>query len=271
MAIAGGYAIQTVEMGGKVNVLYVTNGCPDDNCTRKKEAFDAWSTIGVGQSALHFLRYPVLTGLTERTEIDTCITEIGEFIKGCNPDLIFVPLYEGGNYQHDVTNYIVSEALREYKLNISVYEAPEYNFRFSLKVTPEKILSGFTKLIPFVKYNYPPEPVRDDKVYYLNMSTHQLELKRTMLSKFKTQNPDKLVERFGFEDRYQRLHNYDYSRPPFNYKFSLARKINFLKALPVVGKFVSQAVKWTKTIHPDPDYTMTIIPLSIDSKNHKTS
>ncbi len=271
VAIAGGYAIQTKEKGGQVTVLYVTGGIPGDNPIRRQEALNAWATIGVSKSSLFFLKHYISTGLVDREEIDVCLNELTKFIEEIQPKTIFIPLYEGGNYQHDVTNYMVSEAINRCNSEITVYESPEYNFYFSFETTPEKILSGFARLIPFISYDYSPEPVKNDTVYYLEMTTEQLQLKRQMLAKFTTQNPKQLVKRFGFTDRYQKLHQYDYAKPPFDYKFSLARKINFVKSLPVVGKFMARAVKWTKTIHPDPNYTMTKILFSKDSQSYDGS
>ena len=261
VAIAGGYAIQTVEKGGTVNLIFITDGSEVDKITRRREAVNAWSVIGVPETALHFLKYHTLTGLIDRQEIEKCIGEIEEWVLRIRPGTVFVPLYEGGNFQHDVTNYMVHEVVKRLSWPVTVYEAPEYNFYFSLKTTPERILSGMFKTVPFVRHDYPPESVRDDTLYYLRMSEEQIGLKRKMLSMFFTQNPDHLVERFGFEDRYQILLARDYSRPPFRYDGSLAHKINIIKAMPVVGRIMSKMVKWTKTIHADPDYTMTKIPL----------
>ena len=262
VAIAGGYAIQTKEKGGHVTVLYITGGIPNDNPIRRQEAFNAWRTIGVSKESLFFLKHYMSTGLLYREEIDDCIDELKKFIKKIHPKIVFIPLYEGGNYQHDITNYMVSEAINRCSdLEITVYEAPEYNFYFSFRTTPEKILSGFARLIPFINYDYPPEPVRNDTVYYLKMTTEQLQLKKEMLKQFTTQNPKQLVKRFGFVDRYQKLHQYDYAKPPFDYEKSLAKTINRLKALPFIGAIVSKIVIWTKTIHPDPDYVITKIPL----------
>jgi len=260
VAIAGGYAIQTLEKKGRVNILYVTDGYRNDKVTRKREAIEAWSVIGIEKQAMHFLNHDTRTGLMEKNEIRSCIKEIHDMIISFHPETIFLPLYEGGNYQHDLTNFMIRKAIDQCGYRPTVYEAPEYNFYFSFKTTPEKILSGFARIIPFYQYDYPPEPVRDDTLYYLKMTTEQIRLKKEMLSKFKTQHPENLMERFGFEDRFQKFHAYDYSKPPFDYDRSLAKKINVLKSLPFIGRVLSKAIKWTRTIHPAPNYTITKIP-----------
>jgi len=81
------------------------------------------------------------------------------------------------------------------------------------------------------------------------------------LNQFVSQNPNALISRFGYPDRYQKYRPYDYSKPPFNYEHSLAKKINILKTLPVIGTIVTKQIRWTKTIHPNPDYEITRIPL----------
>ena len=260
VAIAGGYAIQTIEKKGRINIIYVTDGYRNDKVSRKREAIEAWSVIGIEKQAIHFLNYDTRTGLMEKNDIYSCIKEIRDLIISIHPGTIFIPLYEGGNYQHDLTNFMVRKSLDECGFRPTVYEAPEYNFYFSFKTTPEKILSGLARLLPFYKYDYPPEPIRDDTLYYLKMTAEQIRLKKDMLSKFKTQHPENLMERFGFEDRFQKFHAYDYSKPPLDYDRSLAKKINALKSLPFIGRVLSKAIKWTRTIHPAPNYTITKIP-----------
>ena len=200
----------------------------------------------------------------DRDEIEDGVQQFSEHMQKIKPDFLFIPLYEGGHFQHDVVNYIVRRSLNETRSErIRVYEAPVYNFYYSWRTTPEKILSGLTRFIPFFRYLYPPEPVREADYFQLKMSPEQLKLKKHMLARFKTQNPGKLVERFGFEDRYQAFHDYDYSIPPFDYTRSLAKRLDNWKRFPVLGKIVSRMFKWTRTIHPDPDYTITNIPLHL--------
>ncbi len=260
VAIAGGYAIQTLEKGGRVTVLYATDGTEDDKVTRKREALDAWRAAGLDAGDVHFLGHHILTGLVARDEIGRCTEEITEWIRRIRPGTVFIPMYEGGHFQHDVVNYMVSTAARRAGFKGRIYEAPEYNFFLSFRTTPEKILSGLMRFIPFVRHDYPPEPILGDELLTLRMTPGQIRKKAEMLSRFRTQQPEQLVIRFGFEDRYQKLHDYDYRRPPFDYDRSAARIINRLKAVPLLGGPVSRMFRWTKTIHPDQDTVMTRIP-----------
>jgi LmbE family N-acetylglucosaminyl deacetylase len=260
--MGGGYAIQTLKRGGKVTLLYITNGDQNDKTTRREEALEAWTTIGLSGESLIFLEHDNLIGLQNKEEIHRGIEEISDTIKQIDPSVIIIPLYEGGHYQHDVTNYMVSQAMDKVGYTGQVFESPIYNFRYSLRATPEKIFSGMMRLIPGFGYAYPPEPIHHKNLFYLQMTDEEVNLKRHMLSLFKTQVPEDLVDRFGFVDRYQPFHGHDYSKSPFNYTFSFARLLNMFKRWSVLGPVVSKTVKWTKTIHPDPQYEITQIPNS---------
>ena len=260
VALGGGYAIQTLARGGKVWVLFVTDGYRHDKFTRKKEALDAWAVIGMGPKSIVFLPHDTFLDFQTIESIRQGVKEIAKFLRSVRPQTVIVPLYEGGNFQHDVVNFMASRAVAGTGMDAVVWEAPEYNFYFSWKTTPEKITAGLARLIPFVRRTYPPEPILDDPLFHLDMTPDEIGLKKEMLSKFTTQNPDRLMERFGFEDRFQALHNYDYTKPPFEYRGSLAEKIDNLKSRRWIGPIVSRAVKWTRTIHPDPDIRMSKLP-----------
>ncbi|MEJ2627402.1 MAG: PIG-L family deacetylase [bacterium] len=140
VAIAGGYAVQTVEKGGHVYILYITDGYEEDRVTRRQEAVKAWSTFSETSVTLDFLPYINNKSFLSREEIDKGIDEITNYIKRVNPETIFVPLYEGGHYQHDVINYMVSRALKNLAIDCTVYESPIYNFFMSFKTTAMIIL-----------------------------------------------------------------------------------------------------------------------------------
>jgi LmbE family N-acetylglucosaminyl deacetylase len=261
VAIAGGYAIQTRSRGGRVTVLFATDGSADDKETRKREAQEAWSLIGVGGADIRFLQYDNNRSLVTGEELGRLASDLSQVLEEIRPKTVFVPLYEGGNYQHDAVNYAMREAVRRTGFKGRVFEAPEYNFFLSFRTTPEKILSGLMRFVPFARHDYPPEPVLPDPVLHLAMTSEELRIKREMLSRFATQQPEQLVVRFGFEDRYQVLHDHDYARPPFDYERSLAKRLDRLKALPLVGFWFRRMFKWTRTIHPDTSTEITRLPL----------
>lgn len=259
VAMAGGYAIQTVKRGGEVFILYVTDG-DDDKVTRQREAASAWGLLGLDKVQLAFLSHDNRTAFLQREEIDRGIQEIAGYLSRLRPDVVFVPLYEGGHYHHDVINYMTRQALGRSGIAPKVLESPIYNFYLSWRTTPEKVFAGLVRWIPGMRFVYAPEPVSDRPLYRLPMSDEELRLKKEIILQFKSQSPQQLVARWGFEDRYQDFYDYDYSQPPFDYPRSIAARVDALKSWPVLGGLARRLMVWTRTIHPDPNTRMTQIP-----------
>ena len=261
--MAGGYAMQTIKRSGKVIVFYMFDGEPGNgrkrNITRMNESFRAWELIGLEKINIHFLDYDEYFGLNDNNEIEECIDEVVDIFKENRFDIIFIPLYEGGHYQHDITNYIVSRAYLRSGTKGKLYECPEYNAYYSLNNTPEKFFSLITKFVPFYEYKSPPLFIRKDNRLYLDMSDEELMLKRKMLQAFKTQDVERLLSLYGFKDSYQIYTEYDYSKPPFNYDRSVARYVNNLKTVPVLRSFLWWLFGKTKPRHPDSDFMFTRI------------
>ena len=187
-----------------------------------------------------------------------------DLLRKCNYDIIFVPLYEGGHYQHDMTNFIVSRACIKSGTKSLLYECPEYNAFYSLKNTPGKILSLISKLIPFFEFNSPPSFIRNGNRLYLDMSDEELALKRHMLQLFVSQDVKGLLDLYGHKDSYQIYTDYDYSKPPFCYDGTIAEHVNSLKTIPVLISFLWWIFGKTKTRHPDPDYMITKIKIDTE-------
>lgn len=267
--MAGGYAMQSIKKGGSVNVFYIFDGEPGNgrkrNITRMNESFRAWDLIGVAKSNIRFLDYDDYYGLSNNAEIEECIDEVADILKKNNFDKIFIPLYEGGHYQHDITNYIISRAYIRSGRNGKLYECPEYNAYYSIKNTPEKILSLLSKLVPLCEYRSPPLFIRKGNRLYLDMSGEELDLKRKMLQVFESQDVKGLLGLYGHKDSYQIYTDYDYSKPPFDYEGSVAMYVNTLKTVPVLRSFLWWLFGKTKTRHPDPDYM--IVKLKIDQEH----
>jgi LmbE family N-acetylglucosaminyl deacetylase len=263
--MAGGYAMQAIKAGGKVKVFYMFDGEPGNgrkrNITRMNESFRAWELIGIEKRNIHFLDYDEYYGLSDDVEIEECIDEVVDIFKKNNFDKIFIPLYEGGHYQHDIANYIVSRAHIRSGRNGRLYECPEYNAYYSIKNTPEKFLSLLSKLVPLCEYRYPPIFIREGSRLYLDMSDEELMLKREMLQAFKSQDVKGLLDLYGYKDSYQIYTDYDYSKPPFDYDGSIAKHVNSLKTVPVLRSFLWWLFGKTKTRYPDPDYMITRIKI----------
>jgi len=263
--MAGGYAMQAIKKGGRVNVFYMFDGEPGNgrkrNITRMNESFRAWEVIGIEEGNIHFLDYDEYYGLSDAAEVEGCIDEVVGIFEEYNFDKIYIPLYEGGHYQHDITNYIVSRAHILNGKNSKLYECPEYNAYYSIKNTPEKFLSLLYKIVPLCEYRPPPLFIRVGGRLYLDMNDEELMMKREMLQAFKSQDIGRLLNLYGFKDSYQAYTGYDYSKPPFNYENSLAKVVNNLKTVPVLRSILWSLFDKTKTWHPDPDFMITRISI----------
>ena len=225
------------------------------------ESFSAWELIGIEKGNIHFLDYDEYYGLSDAAEVEGCIDEVVGIFEEYNFDKIYIPLYEGGHYQHDITNYIVSRAHILNGKNSKLYECPEYNAYYSIKNTPEKFLSLLYKIVPLCEYRPPPLFIRVGGRLYLDMNDEELMMKREMLQAFKSQDIGRLLNLYGFKDSYQAYTGYDYSKPPFNYENSLAKVVNNLKTVPVLRSILWSLFDKTKTRHPDPDFMITRISI----------
>lgn len=226
--MAGGYAIQITKSGGKVKIVYLTG-----SDVRLQEAYDAWGVIGLGKEDITCLRFDNNVNLT-LTDSQNKIGIITKLIEEFNPSIIFTSIYEGGHRDHDITNYLVSEAVKSLKANILIYECPEYNYYFSFKNTPEKFLDVFSKVIPLFQYHSPPSFIDPSNALYLCMSEEEIETKKNMLRKFITQRPNTLITHFGCNDRFQRYTVHNYYLPPHDYGSKIVymarySKIRFLR------------------------------------------
>ncbi|MBS1259302.1 MAG: hypothetical protein MAG551_02371 [Candidatus Scalindua arabica] len=180
--MAGGYAVQTIKNGGSVNVIYIFDGEAGNgrkrNIERTNESIKAWELAGVKKENISFLDYDDFYGLIDEEEIKSCIDDVTDLLRKNNFDIIFIPLYEGGHYQHDITNYVVSRAYVRSGMKCKLYECPEYNAYYSLKHTPGKILSLISKLIPLYEFKTSPSFIGSGNRLYLDMSNEELILKR---------------------------------------------------------------------------------------------
>ena len=99
--IAGGYALQTKKNGGEVKVVFLTG-----DSARLEEAFNAWSLIGLKKEDLILAEVDDQEGRLTLDDVSPKTEAIGRIITSIDPDIVFVPLYEGGHIEHDRTNYL---------------------------------------------------------------------------------------------------------------------------------------------------------------------
>ena len=206
-----------------ITVIFVTKGilCNDQIRNklsfREKEAQEIAKLLDVGLIFLNFYMYE----LNNVERVKTAVNKVKEIIKKLKPDKIYVTAYEGGNFDHDITNLIVCRAAKNYKCTI--YEYFEYAPRFYLSDVLHKIIQ---------------------KIFIKKYATDDNVLKKIeLLKKYKSQEPEKLVKKFGRPDIIIKKRNLDYSKPPYNLRYSE----NIAKLVAYLLKFFGKnGNKWFK-------------------------
>ena len=158
----GGIIIQTIKNGGDVKVVYFTTGISNSNknseqiILREKESASAMKLAGVNENKLIFLRYNS-GDLTKISIFNDCVERLSQIIKAEEPDYIFMPAYEGGHIDHDITNFILYKTLIAFKSNrIQIFEYAGYTSYLKIDInTMKRVLRRFCKYVPFVNFRFP--------------------------------------------------------------------------------------------------------------------
>lgn len=103
---------------------------------RISESKYAMELIGVPSANLHFLNLP--DGETYN-HLPKIISNLKTIIKEINPKIIYLPAYEMGHIDHDITNFTTVQSVKELKLNVEIYEFPLYNVVNTNKLIPFKV------------------------------------------------------------------------------------------------------------------------------------
>jgi len=226
---AGGIIIQTVKNGGSVKVIYLTSGISSANekfeqiIIREKELISAMKLAGINEDKLIFLRHNS-GDLTKISIFNECIKKISQIISADVPDYIFIPAYEGGHIDHDMTNFILYKTLTALKLNrTQIFEYAEYTSYLKIDINSMKrVLRRFCKIcVPFVNFRFPNNFIPHNRLshiptFQLKMSADELNLKLEMLKQYSSQNPTDLIFWHGFPDRFRKFFPYDYTKLPYN-------------------------------------------------------
>ncbi len=269
VVIGAGQAMRTLEHHGAVRVICLTDGTADTEPTTRpeREARTAWLEVDLEPDALLFLGYRGHHGLTAAAPIRAAIPRLRDEINRFAPDRVVVPTYEGGHFQHDVANLITVQALAASPIKTELYEALVYNFYYSWRATPRKLISLLTRLMPGAGVDFPTEAINQRSIYVQPMRDSELATKRRMLEHFHSSHPEAGYWRGGDPDRFQRHRPHDYRRPPFDYRRSLVGRLANLAARPVLGRLFDPLLRrlfpMTHTVHPDPTCRMTQLPAEL--------
>ncbi|MFH1332563.1 MAG: PIG-L family deacetylase [archaeon] len=201
----GGLIIKAAREQSKITIVYMIK---DE--VRKEEAKNIMTRLGI-QAKLIFMDYKKLN---DKNALLDAIKKVTDLIKKETPTEIYIPSYEGGHLQHDLTNFIVKKAVNTTK-NTQTYEYPLYN-NYPIYL-PIKMMRRYTsKHLPFRTGIFPPLFIPEKtKTYVLEMNNGDMKIKRAMIRGYKSQNAqDYLVKNFLYEDRFRKCPRYDYTKRP---------------------------------------------------------
>jgi len=229
---AGGFGIANVRLGGETHIVFLSHESKEDLADiRRREAEESWGLVG----SCNLYHMDILPQKCEKSykKIYDTADRIQTLIDQIQPTMLFIPLFEGGHVQHDITNYVISYLVKKPN-GLRIFECPEYSPYFSFIHTPHKVLGILSRFfLVFVSYFGPPEGLDRRTMFNLKMSDYELALKKKMLSTFRSQGGDSLVTRFGYPDRVIEWVEKPYKSSPFAYKYSLAYFLQLLRQTPL--------------------------------------
>lgn len=137
-----GRLLQLRDQGAELWCVWTVGG----NAVREAEATRAMADAGVPASHLLFLR---VGGLGTAQSVGQAVRELAGFLAAHPCDEIYVPAFEGGHAQHDLTHFAAVQSAGRAGADSRIYEYPLYNlagwrinlFRLTPGTTP---VSGIT-------------------------------------------------------------------------------------------------------------------------------
>ncbi|HEV8292543.1 MAG TPA: PIG-L family deacetylase [Tepidisphaeraceae bacterium] len=229
VVMAGEYAIEAVEAGRRVEVLYLTNGDSKEEspwseraCRRKQEAMAAWGSIGVGPDSIHLLGFSAapIPGPSRITDEHSreARRRIVELIAAMPKDsAVFIPAMGELHVDHRTLRQIALQALKQTgRDDLHIFEAPEYNSYLSLLRMPRKTFIYILAGIPLIRrwagemrreIAAPEEFPSGPRATIMPPDAARLERKRRMLEMFVSENGQKLARVFGGSGRFRRITN----------------------------------------------------------------
>lgn len=242
---------ETIGCGGlilknsnQVIVVFLTNGTSQkgirrinkqESTNRESEAVQALKLAGVQRKNMIFLDNDCYFGL-DKEKLNKTRGIITKILKKYRPDQIYVTAYEGGHFDHDITNFLINQSAKTLNYKPRIYEYPLYNNN------PSSVLrKAIRKLSLYMKMPR-TEPtfikIKGVETYRLPMNSEELRKKRTMLEAYRSQNKKNiLVKLYLYNDKFRPCPNYDYNkRPhkilPLNYEITTKIKFSdFLRAI----------------------------------------
>lgn len=218
---AGGIGARNHDLGGITRIVYMApDEAPAMAGRRTAEAQSAWTTAGIDTSNL--LHLDLLPHLRQRDphKLQHATAALQSIIEDFRPDVIVMPMFEGGHVHHDMAASLVGSIAVSH-VNIEVFEAPEYSPYVSIRRTPHRVIALCTRwLLGLVSYYGPPDGIDERPVLKVRLTLAELELKRRMLRAFESQNATSLMETRSYPDRLVRWDQSRIRRYPFAFRHS---------------------------------------------------
>ena len=221
-----------------VKIIITTNGVKRNSPNfkqrsniRKNETIKVLEQLNIKKESISFFDFFVEDDLKVEKNIKICAKQLFNSIQAIKPDLIIIPAFEGGHPDHDITNYITYRITKKINSsNIKLLETPLYNNYFFSDIFFSKI----NKFL-YIKYKVFPRFIPNGIQSFIlpKEDNDFLEKKKELLSMYKSQRPDELIEKFGYRDQFRKFKKHNYSSGPFNQKknirFLLLKLITFNK------------------------------------------
>lgn len=137
-----GRLLQVRDQGAEIWCVWTIGG----NAVRNTESTRALADGGLPEDRLRFLN---VGGLRTAESLEKAVNEISGFLAAHPCDELYVPAFEGGHVQHDLTQFAAVQSVHRTGATCRVYEYPLYNlaggrinlFRLTPGTTP---VSGIT-------------------------------------------------------------------------------------------------------------------------------
>jgi LmbE family N-acetylglucosaminyl deacetylase len=214
------YAYGAVQNGLSIRVAYLTCSGPHPDTeishTRTLEALTAWSTLGVPKENFTFLNLSQSAVGGPPSYSDADIARAKDVLKMLILSLplstaVLVPAQCESHVDHRTIRKACLDAIIESnRLDLLVYETPEYNSFISLLHCPRKTIRLVLRHVPllnrFIKpYMGPSNFVNGPPGYVFGDIPNRVAKKLELLKFFSSQNSDLLIHLFGYETLYRPL------------------------------------------------------------------
>ncbi len=211
------YAHAARRAGKSVGVAYLTCSGTDPSSgmamRRRREAVDAWHTLGVDADSLCFIDLPESPVQGPRRQSGAALEGARDLmlarIAGLPADAaIIVPAGGETHVDHRTLRALVIDALgRSGRPDIVTYEVPEYNALLTLSHTPGRVMRAVLLRVPvfgrLAGAQGGSHGFGGGEGWMQFSDADALGTKLTMLRAFVSQNPDLLVRAFGGPTRYR--------------------------------------------------------------------